>query len=68
MTARGVTDRKAIQKWVRQYTLSVPRHVIERAVRNLGPLESLALIRGAFGASLPDARLILMAIKAGGGA
>lgn len=59
----------AVKRYCEAMNLSVSRHVIERAVRNLSRIEALALIRDAFGGeegstSLAEAQEIYCAIKA----
>ncbi len=57
------TALSATQLHTTAVQLSVPKDVIECAVRALAGIEALALIRGAFGASLPDAKAILCVIR-----
>lgn len=55
-TGEPISD--AMQRYKTAQELTVPKWAIEKAVRQLGKLPAIALVRAAYGADLKDAQVI----------
>ena len=60
----AVSPADALREWVDKLQVLVPKRTLDRAVRKLDKVEALALLRGAYGCSLPEAEVMYAATLA----